>query len=185
MNLELAEKLMLENLSNPNLQSHSYAVGCVMKKLAQHFGEDESKWEIAGILHDIDYDQTFDNPEKHGFIAMEMLAEHNLDETILHTIKAHAHQELAESIFDKALIAADPITGLITAAALMRPDKSIKTMKLSSLKKKFKNKKFAAGANRDQIKTCENIGIELADFLQLSMEAMAEIETKLGLGSAE
>jgi len=174
--------LMKMNLEKSSLQAHSIAVGIVMKELAIRLEQDSEIWEVAGILHDVDYDQTYDQPEMHGLLAMEILANYELDDDLLHAIRAHGENEEIVSKFDLALYAADAVTGLITAATLMRPDRSIKTMKLSSLKKKFKNRKFAAGANRDQMIRSSELGLEISDFLELSMNAMAKIEIELGLG---
>lgn len=171
--------LLKENLNQTNLITHSLAVALVMEKLAEHFHENTEEWYIAGLLHDIDYDQTYDNPKKHGLIAMDILSKYDLPQYLYDAIRRHSGNEELQSLTDKALWCADPVTGLVIASALMNPDKKIASVNLSSLKKKYKNKKFAAGASREQIASCENIGISLEQFLELSINAMKEIDLDL------
>ena len=173
-------EILKNNLSNKNLVFHSIAVARVMEKLAESFGKDADKWFMAGLLHDVDYELTKDDPKAHALKARAILAELNLDEDVLHAIEAHSGNVPLESEIDRHLWAADPITGLIVASALMRPDKKISTITLKSLKKKFKSKAFAKGANREQIASCANFGMEIGEFLQLALDAMASFESELG-----
>lgn len=174
-----ALELLTLHLKDKNLIKHSKAVACVMETLAHNLNQNTDEWYLTGLLHDIDYNQTFDKPEKHGIIAMELLNDLQLPQYMLDSIRRHSGNEKLESLSDKALWCADPVTGLIIATALMNPEKSIKAINLQSLKKKFKNLKFAAGANRQQIASCIDINMELDDFLELSIKAMATIDDEL------
>ncbi|MFA5499091.1 MAG: HDIG domain-containing metalloprotein [Candidatus Cloacimonadia bacterium] len=178
-----AEEILFEHLKSENLRRHSLATAAVMEKLAERFDKPTEEWFIAGLLHDIDFEQTADDPDKHGVIAMQLLENVDINDEMKGAILAHSGNAPLNTLMDKALWSADAVNGLIIAAALMRPDKSIKNIELKSLKKKYKNRAFAAGANREQIAKCCDFGIELDDFLQLSIEALASYETELGFGN--
>ena len=156
------------------------AVEAVMRGLARKLGEDEELWGSTGVVHDLDYQETVENFTKHGHITCEML-EGKLPPEALHAILAHPGHVTAETPFDWALYCADPITGLIIAAALMHPSKSLAGLQVKSVKKRFKDKRFAAGADRDQILSCTNLGIERDDFLDLALESMRTVSDELGL----
>ncbi len=175
-----ALKLLQDNIDNQNLIKHCIAVEAVMRALATRLGEDEELWGITGLLHDLDYTETVDNFERHGYRTCEML-EGELPPEALHAILAHPEHVKAENNFDWALYCSDPITGLIVAAALMHPSKSLEGLQLKSMKKRFKDKRFAAGADRDQIKTCSNLNLELEEFLEISLSAMRSVHDQLGL----
>lgn len=181
MNREEAWNLVQENVSGQNLRNHMLSVEAIMRALARRFGEDEESWGLAGLLHDLDYDETFNTPEKHGLIACEKLAALGVPENILRTIQAHNELVTPETTMEKAIICADDITGMITACSLVRPSKKVADVKVKSVKKKLKDKSFAAGANRERIKSCENIDVPLDDFIALSLEAMTGIADKIGL----
>ncbi len=173
MNKNLAELLMKQHLeSNPSLIRHSYAVAAVMEGLALHFAQDQEKFYIAGILHDLDYEMTKDTPLKHGFISQELLNKEDLEADILAAILAHSGNAEIITLLDKCLWIADAVTGLITATALLLPDKNLSSIQLKSLLKKYKTRNFAAGANREQIAYCETMGLSLSDYLDLSLKAM-------------
>jgi len=181
MNREEALKLVKQNISNKNLRKHCLAVEAGMRALARRLGADEEKWALVGLLHDLDYDKTKDNPEKHGFITMELLADKGLEKDILYAIKAHPGHFPRESLMDKALYALDPLTGLIVAAALMHPSKCLKEVDCRFVMNRFKEKSFARGANREEIKTCEEMGIPLEEFVEVCLKGMQEISEDLGL----
>jgi len=168
MNKEEALKLVKENITNKNLVKHCLAVEAGMRALARKFGEVEERWALVGLLHDLDYDKTKDNPEKHGFITMELLADKGLEEDILYAIKAHPGHFPRESLMDKALYALDPLTGLIVAAALMHPSKKLKGVDCDFVMRRFNEKSFARGANREEIRSCEEMGIALDEFVDVS-----------------
>lgn len=177
---EEALALVKENVDNDNLIKHMLAVEAVMRRLARHFSEDEDLWGITGLLHDLDYSSTVNDFQRHGHLTCEMLRD-QLPPEALHAILAHPAHVPAESKFDWSLYCADPVTGLITAAALMHPSHSLQQLPVKSVKKRFKDKRFAAGADRDQISSCGKIGIELDDFLALALGAMTGIADELGL----
>lgn len=181
MNRDLALSFVKSKVKNANLVKHMLAAEAIMRKLAKHFGQDEEKWGLAGLLHDLDYSETINNFSQHGILAAEMLKEMQLDEEIINAIMAHPGHKERKSLMDKALYATDPITGLIVACALIHPDKKLANITLDFVKNRFNEKRFAAGANREQIKSCAEMGISLDEFISLSLSAMQEIADELGL----
>lgn len=181
MDREEALKLVKENISNKNLVKHCLAVEAGMRALAQRLGGDEEKWALVGLLHDLDYDKTKNNPERHGFVTMELLADKGLEDDILYAINAHPGHFPRKSLMDKALYALDPLTGLIVAAALMHPNKKLKEVDCSFVMRRFHEKSFARGANREEIKTCEEMRVPLEEFVDVCLKAMQAISDDLGL----
>ena len=183
MTRDEAYALLKENLHNKNLIKHCLAVEAVMRKLADYFSEDREKWGLAGLLHDIDYDQTASEPEKHSLLGGEMLEEIGLDEEIIYAVKAHnaIHGLPRLKLIDKALYASDPLTGLIVAAALIHPDKKLSSIDTDFVLNRYGEKSFARGADRDIIASCSEMGLELEEFISLSLEAMQKISKELGL----
>lgn len=177
---EKAQELLFTHLKSENLRKHCLATAAVMEKLAEKLGHDPDVWFITGLLHDIDSEVIGDDYSQHALKAMELLQEADITPGMRHAIKAHNGMASIESDLDWGLWISDPVNGLIVAAALMRPDKKISTIQLKSLKKKYKTKAFAAGANREQIADCSNLGLELDEFLQLALDAMTRYETELG-----
>ena len=160
---------------------HAITVENVMMEFAKQNGEDENFWGIVGLLHDVDYEKY---PDEHCKKAPELLKEINAPEEMVHAICSHAYGSCSDvepvSKMEKILFAADELTGLIWAAAKMRPSKSTKDMEVSSLKKKFKDKKFAAGCSRDTItKGAEILGWELTELLEKTLEAMKNSEDRI------
>ncbi len=170
-----------ENIKNKNLKKHMLAVEACMRHLARKFGEDENKWGIAGLVHDIDYEKTKDTPEKHGLVSAEMLSEKGFNEEIINAVKAHAGKKRPQAKIEIALYAVDPLTGLIVASALMHPEKKLKALDTGFVLRRFKEKRFAAGANREQIKKCEELGLSLEEFIEVCLSAMKEISQDLEL----
>ncbi|MBR3899609.1 MAG: hydrolase [Elusimicrobiaceae bacterium] len=159
---------------------HAVTLEAVMRWFAQHlnYAHEADFWALCGLLHDIDFEKY---PDEHCQKAPELLAEINAEDALVHAICSHAYglcsQVKPEHEMEKVLFAVDELTGLIGAAARMRPSKSTKDMELSSLKKKFKDKKFAAGCSRDVIKQgAEMLGWELDRVLSLTLQACAETE---------
>ena len=181
MTREEAIQLVKERVSNKNLRKHMLATEAVMRKLAQRFNEDETLWGLTGLLHDLDYDQTADDFPQHGILTAEILEETDLPEEAIYAIKSHPGHFPRKSRLDQALYAVDPITGLIVAAALMHPTKKLENVDLEFVQRRFKEKRFAAGADRDQIRSCQEFGMPLDDFISVSLEAMQEISDSLGL----
>jgi putative nucleotidyltransferase with HDIG domain len=165
----------------PNLIKHILAVEASCRRLAEHFGEDPEYWGMAGLLHDLDYELTVNNPEKHTRLTAEWLREKGFDEGLIHAVMAHAEAVAPESKLDWAIYAIDPATGLIVAAALMHPSKSLAGLDVPFIMKRFKEKRFAAGARRDAIAACSNIGLTLEEFLGLVLDGMKRISGELGL----
>jgi hypothetical protein len=176
-----ALNLVRSHVKNKNLVKHMLATEAVMRRLAQHFEEDEELWGLTGLLHDLDYDQTVNDFPRHGLVTAEILEGLDIEDGIIDAIKAHPGHQEAKTKLDKALYAVDPLTGLIVAATLMHPSKKLKEVDLQFVLNRFKEKRFAAGANREQIKSCESLGLSLASFVQLALEAMQTVDQDLGL----
>jgi putative nucleotidyltransferase with HDIG domain len=183
MKRDEAIKLIKEEIKNQNLIKHCLAVEAVMRKLAEYFNEDVEKWGLAGLLHDIDYEKTKDDPKKHSLIGAEMLEKLGLDKEIVEAIRAHneIHNLPRETKLAKALFCTDPITGLIVAATLVLPSKKLNDLTVENVLNRFKEKSFARGANRQVILSCFEIGLSLEEFVKISLEAMKEIAQDLGL----
>jgi uncharacterized protein len=181
MNREDALDLVRKNIKNENLIKHMLATEVCMKRLAKEFDENETEWALAGLLHDIDYEIIADDTSKHGIVGTEMLEKEGLSSEIIHAIKAHVGKIPRESNMDKALYAVDPLTGLIVASALMHPDKKIKSLDINFVLNRYKEKRFAKGADRDQIKSCEEMKLNLEDFISICIEAMGSISDQLNL----
>ncbi len=174
-------RIVESQVSNERLRKHMLAVEAVMRALARRLGKDEEKWALAGLVHDIDYDITSGDPESHGRKGAEYLRQLGFDEEITHAVESHAGHIDRISEMEKALYATDPLTGLIVAAALMHPSKSLKQVTPEFVMKRFKEKRFAAGADRDQIRSCEEIGLDLNEFIEIGLRAMQEISEEIGL----
>ncbi|NPV89704.1 MAG: HDIG domain-containing protein [Firmicutes bacterium] len=171
-----------ENITTDNLIKHMLAVEAVMRRLARHFGEDEDLWGMVGLLHDVDYDLTKDDPERHAILGSEILQGKGFAADIVEGVRKHSPSlPLRERLIDKALYATDPVTGLITAGALIKKEKSLFAIDVPFLVKRMKEKAFARGANREDIRSCEGFGLSLEEFLGLSLEAMQGIADELGL----
>ena len=183
MNREQAWQHVKQNVKNKNLQKHMLATEAVMRRLARYFGEDEEKWGLAGLLHDIDYQKTADDPARHSLVGADMLKDMGLAEEIVEAVKTHNdyHKIPRETNMAKALYAVDPLTGLIVAGALIKPEKKLSAIDAEFLLNRFEEKSFARGANREQIRTCSELGLELEEFLELGLEAMQEIAEDIGL----
>ncbi len=173
--------LMRQHIQTVNLQKHVLAVEAVMRALARRLNEDETDWGLAGLLHDLDFEYTKESPQRHTMQTLELLEDYNLDPRILHAIQAHAGHVPLESSMDKAIYCADPVTGFVVACALMHPTKKIANVDVAFMTNRFKEKRFAAGASREQMASCSSLGLELDEFLELSRKAMEEIADELGL----
>ena len=171
------------NIENKNTIKHMLATEAIMRALARRFGEDEEEWGLTGLLHDIDMELTEGDMSTHSRLGADIARELGASEAMAHAILCHnqAHGIPMETRLDKALCCADPLTGLIVAAALVRPDKKLAGVEVKSVRKKFKEKSFAAGANREQISQCTELGLELDEFLELGLGAMKGIADDLGL----
>jgi putative nucleotidyltransferase with HDIG domain len=182
--LARAEALeLLKNSAPDHLFIHALETEAVMRALAERLGHDQEVWGLTGLLHDLDYPQTKDIPEKHGLLTAETLTG-KLPDDAVQAIARHNEMNgnLPETPFDFALRCGETVTGLIHTAALVRPTR-MQGMEAKSLKKKMKDKAFAASVCRETIKECEKIGLELGDFLTLAIGAITGIEAEVGLAS--
>lgn len=157
-----------------SLERHALAVEAVMRHFAEKEGEDVEFWGMVGLLHDVDYEQF---PEQHCRKAEEILRDAGYDDAFIHAVTSHGYgictEVRPESRMEQCLFAADELTGLVAAAALMLPSKSLDDLKLSSLKKKWKDRRFAAGVNRDVILSgCEMLGMDLETLMLETIEGM-------------
>jgi putative nucleotidyltransferase with HDIG domain len=161
---------------------HLISVEGVMRALARHFDENPDRWGYAGLFHDLDQDQTHDDAGRHGHQSVDWLrAEGYDDESVLNTVLAHAHDEYQTDLMSKSIVHADGVAGLLVACALVRPDKA-NGMKVSSVKKKLKEKSFAPGVERDKIRGVEeSIGIPMDDFIRISIEGLQEVAPDIAL----
>ena len=171
------------NVENENLIKHMLATEAIMCALARRFNESENEWGLAGLLHDIDVELTDGDMTSHGKLGADLAKDLGASEAVAHAILCHneRHGIPCETMMDKALFCADPLTGLVTAAVLVRPEKKIANLEAKSVRKRFKEKSFAAGANREQIAKCSEIGLELDEFIGIGVEAMQGIADSLGL----
>lgn len=178
-----AISLVKKHVKNKNLIKHMIATEAVMGTLANYFGEDEASWRLAGLVHDLDYDQTAEEPEQHGLVTVQMLQVLNFPEDIINAVRTHngALGFPRVSKMDKALYAADPVTGLIAAAALIHPEKKLSAIDCQFVLNRFGEKHFARGASREQINACSELGLSLEEFVQLSVDAMQKASGELGL----
>jgi uncharacterized protein len=181
MNRDKAYQLVCEKITQDNLIKHIISVEAVMRRLATHFREDPERWGLVGLLHDLDYAETVDTPERHTFLTKEWLAAYpEIDTNMIHAIQAHAEHVVCQSQMDWAIFATDPTTGLITAAVLMHPSKKLEQLEVKSILKRFKDKRFAVGARRDAIAKCDQLGLTLEEFMTLALEGMRSIAERLG-----
>lgn len=181
---EAALERLNEYIKNEKTIEHSLSSEAIMRALAERLDESKDRWGIAGLVHDIDMEVTGGNPELHSLKSEELLENLGLDEEMLDAIRMHNEQATKterSTRFQHALAAGETISGLIYATALVYPDKKIASVKYKSIRKRMKQKAFAASVNRDIIMECEEIGIPLDDFIQLSVDAMREIADDIGL----
>ncbi len=183
MNRDEALALVREYVKNENLIKHMLSVEAAMRFYAEKFGEDEEKWAVTGLLHDFDW-EIHPTLEEHPLAGEPILRQHSVPEEVIRAVLSHAdHTGIPrQSRMEKALYACDEVTGLITAVALVRPSRSLLDLEASSVKKKWKDKTFAAGANRAEIeKAAAEFGIELWEHVGNVILAMRRIAPELGL----
>jgi putative nucleotidyltransferase with HDIG domain len=187
-----AWNLMTEYTASENLRRHMLAVEAAMRAYARRFGEDENRWGLAGLLHDFDYEQ-HPNPEwkadpnEHPLFGSRILEQEGYPEDVIYAIKTHADYLglPRKSLMDKTLFAVDELTGLITAAALVRPDRSLQNLEARSVRKKMKDKAFARGVNReDVINGASELGVDLDEHIAFVIDAMRSVSGELGLAGA-
>ncbi len=185
-----AQDLVKQYISEPITRLHLRETEVFMRELAKKFNESEEKWGIIGLLHDIDWDLTKNNSSEHCVKTQKILKEAGASDFLIETIISHGYNsELIPGLKDKqrstkiqyCLAAAETLTGIIVATALIKPDKKLQGVSLHSLKKKFKNKSFAAKCSRDIVLECEKADIPLDEFLQIGLSSLQDIAGELGL----
>lgn len=177
-----ALEILIKLSNSPNMVKHAVATEAVMRTLARRFEpEKEEEYALCGLLHDADYEETEKSLAKHTDLVTEKI-NGKVPQEIIDAIRGHCDKIPRTSQMAKALYAADELTGLIVACALVQPDKRLKSVSVESVLKKFKDKSFAKGARRDQIKTCEDeLGISLDEFVGITLSSMQAISGDLGL----
>lgn len=180
---EEAWELLTEYTKTPALRKHALAVEAVMRHFARLHGEEEEMWGVAGLLHDLDYEKF---PTEHCKKAEEIMKEHGIDDVYIRAMNCHAYgictDVKPESQMEKVLFTIDELTGLINALCLMRPSRSVLDLEVKSVKKKFKDKSFASGVNRDVVRSgCEMLGMELDEVIRETIAGMKENAQEIGL----
>ena len=181
--MELAEARALVRVKTDKeiTVRHLISVEGVMRALARRLGEDEHRWALAGLFHDLDQDQTGEDSDRHAYLAAEWLREAGVEEPVVNAVLAHAHEQYRTDLMAKAVVHADAIAGLLVAAALVRPERSA-GMKVSSVKKKLKERSFAPGVNREEVYGAEaTLGLPLEEFIAVSIAGLQQVAPDLGL----
>lgn len=175
-------ELLKKYVKDDKLIKHCIATAAVMRELAKEFGEDEERWWAIGILHDIDYEQTQGDMEKHGIVGAEILLKEGVDEEIAEVVKRHNHLVFGnyEKPVEIALQAADSVSGLVVACALVKGGK-ITEVTPKTVKKKFKERSFAAGCDRDRIRMIEKLDMPLEKLYEVSIRGLTAVKEELGL----
>ncbi len=184
MTREQAWQLVQDKVKGAFLRNHLLASEAIMRALARHFGEDEELWGLAGLVHDIDWEITENEPKQHGLVGADWLTQTGFPTEIANAVKVHNHLTGLEpkTLLEKSLWCAEELTGLIAACALVQPDKKLASVKPSSVRKKFKDKAFAAGVNREIILKCqEMIGLSLDELIDIELKAMQAMANDLGM----
>lgn len=184
MDRDQALELLKKHVKNENMVKHCLATEAVMRALAVRPGADAELWGMTGLIHDVDVELTAGDIARHTLEAEKILREHDYAAEVIEAVKMHneaASMKKREDLFHKALAAGETVTGLITATALVYPDKKLASVKASSVVKRMQDKRFAASVDRSIILECEQIGIPVAEFLELSLNAMRGISDQLGL----
>lgn len=180
---EQVEELVATRVADANLQRHMRACEAIMRALATRLGEDPDLWGLAGLAHDLDSETTADDVSRHGTEAAAVLESLGAPAAVVHAVAAHnaATGVAAESRLDVALVVADQLSGLVTAAALVRPDKALAGVRPKSVRKRFREGAFARGVDRAAIARCAELGLELDETLALGLETMQDVAAELGL----
>ena len=185
MRREEALELLKKHVKNERMIAHSIASEAVMRKVALRLGHNPGDWGLAGLLHDVDVEVTNADAMTHGQVSRSLILEvGQIHEDIIEAIELHNEMSAGKprsTIFHHALAASETVTGLITATALVYPDKKIASVKVKSVVKRMKEKHFAASVKRENIMECEKIGLSLDEFVGISLEAMTEISDQLGM----
>ncbi len=179
---EQAIKMLHTHVQNQNLRRHCLAVGAVMKALALKLGGDPDQWEVLGLIHDSDWEETKDHPDQHTLLTIDRID----DPKLIHALQSHntrlTHLADLEGQMEWALETCDELTGLIVACVLVSPTKKVTDLSVESVIKKFPKKEFARAVDRTQIAQCEEkLGIKLDEFVTIALKAMQSIASEIGL----
>ncbi|HEY2959664.1 MAG TPA: HDIG domain-containing protein [Actinomycetota bacterium] len=181
MELAEARALVKDKTDKEITVRHLISVEGVMRALARRFGEDEDRWALAGLFHDLDQDQTGEDASRHAYLAAEWLREAGVEEPVVNAVLGHAHERYRTDLMSRAVVHADAVAGLLVAAALVRPQRA-EGMKVPSVKKKLKEKSFAPGVNRDEVYGAEAVlGIPLDEFIAVAIEGVQQVAPEIGL----
>jgi putative nucleotidyltransferase with HDIG domain len=181
MDLAEARALVKDRTDKDITVRHLISVEGVMRSLARRLGEDEHRWALAGLFHDLDQDQTGEDLSRHAYLAAEWLREAGVEEPVVNAVLAHAHERYRTDLMSKAVVHADAVAGLLVAAALVRPERSA-GMKVSSVRKKLKEKAFAPGVNREEVYGAEAVlGLPLDQFIAAAIAGIQEVAPDIGL----
>jgi putative nucleotidyltransferase with HDIG domain len=186
LNREQSWELLCTWTESDSLRKHMLAVEAAMRAYARRFGEDEEKWGITGLLHDMDYEK-HPTPEEHPLVGVRELESRGYPEDVIHAIKGHADylDVPRDTLMSKTLYAVDELSGFIVACALMRPE-GLENMKAKSVRKKMKQKSFAAAVNRDDIvRGADELGVDLGDHIEFVARALSERSGELGFTPRE
>jgi uncharacterized protein len=181
MTRDEAFDLVKGRLGDTPTLAHCLACEACMRALAARLEGDVETWGLAGLVHDLDLDVCANDPERHAVVGAEILRQRGVAQEIVHAVLGHNGKVERTSPLDKALWAVDPTTGFITAAALIRPSRSTSDLEPSSVKKRMKDKRFAAAVNRDQMRSCADLGLDFDEFLAVCIKAMDEVRDRIGL----
>lgn len=184
---EEAYQLLTEYNTSPSLIKHALAVEGVMRHFAVMLGEDQDKWGVIGLIHDLDYEKF---PEQHCAKSAEIMSNHGIDEEYIHAVVSHGYgicSDIApEHVMEKVLYTIDELTGLINAVAIMRPSKSVMDLEYKSVNKKYKSTGFAAGVDRSIIENgAKMLGMELKAVIEETIKGMREVAEAIGLAGEE
>ena len=183
MERKLALELLYDHTKTDSLRKHALGVEAAMRFYAKKFDKDENKWSIVGLLHDFDYEK-YPSPDQHPEVGSRILRERGYPDDVIYAILSHAEYLglVRESLMDKALFAVDELVGFITAVTLVRPNKNIAEVKVSSVNKKLKDKRFASSVDREHIwMGAQELGVDLDEHIAFIIEAMKSVSDLLGL----
>ena len=181
MELAEARALVQAKTGKDSTVRHLISVEGVMRALARRFGEDEHRWALAGLFHDLDQDRTGEDSSRHAYLAAEWLREARVEEPVINAVLAHAHEQYRTDLMARAVVHADAIAGLLVAVALVRPERSA-GMKVSSVKKKLKERSFAPGVNRDEVYGAEEtLGLPLDEFIAVAITGVQQVAPEIRL----
>jgi putative nucleotidyltransferase with HDIG domain len=181
MDRETAHTFARERCLKETTYRHLVSVEGVMRSLARRFDEDQDLWGLTGLFHDLDQDHTGDDGAQHARMAADWLREAGVDDRVVNGVLAHAYEEYRTDLMSRAVVHADAVAGLLVAAALVRPERAT-GMKVSSVKKKLKERSFAPGVNRDEVTDVEeSLGLPLDEFLTVSIEGLQEVAPQIDL----